>query len=139
MLQLQRHKGLLCAPPHMFECQNLAALEAHPLSGQEARTCPSPVADTLSLLGTSPTPWHQEGNPFQPGASAWADGHVSYLLFPLKPEAGGAVTCLVVRFGLFVFLVLIADWCYKANQRATLRQHSVDIVFSLRTFKTQVV
>lgn len=139
MLQLQRHKRPLCAPPHMFECQNLAALEAHPLAGQEARTCPSPVAGTLSLLGTSPTPPHREENLVQPGASAWANRHVSYLLLPLKLEAIGAVTCLIVRFGLFVFLVLVADWCYKGNQRASLRQHSADTVFSFRTFKTEIV
>lgn len=63
MLQLQRHKGLLCAPPHMFECRNLAALEAQPLAGQEARTCPSPAADTLPRPGTIPTPQNGEEKP----------------------------------------------------------------------------
>lgn len=46
--------------------------------GREARMCPSPVAEPL--LGTSPVP---EGNPVQPGASAWATTD-SYFIFPLE-------------------------------------------------------
>lgn len=75
--------------------------------GQEARMCPSPVAEPL--LGTSPTPQHGEGNPVQPGASAWAHQHVSSLVFSLEQEAGEAVTCLIVKPVLNIFLVLIAD------------------------------
>jgi len=137
MLQLQRHKGLLCAPPRVFECRNLAAPEAHPLAGQEAGTCPSPARHMLP--GSSPSPQHREENPVQPGASSGAGQQASYLVFLLQQQAGGAVTCLFVRFGLFVFLVLIADQCYKGNQRATLRQHSVDTAYSLRTFEMQTV
>lgn len=83
--------------------------------------CPSPVGDMLSLPGTSPTLQHQDEKPLQPGASNWASQHISSLVFPLEQQARGAVTCLIERFGLFVFLVLITNWCYKGNQRATLR------------------
>ena len=128
MLQLQQHEGLLCAPLHMFECRNLAALEAHPLIGQEARTCPSPAEDTLLLPGTSPTPQHREENPVQPGASAWAGQNISYLVFPLEQQAGGAVTCVIVRFGLFFFpcldIRLVLQGKPESYPQATFSRHS---------------
>lgn len=75
---------------------------------------------------TSPTPQHWEGNLVQPGASAWPHRCVSYLIFLLEQGAGGAATCLIVKSGFYVFLVLIADWRFKASWRAALRLHLVD-------------